>query len=312
VGHGKPEFALPEKGATYRADILFWFHNNGNTSYGATGSYSSRNLVWLSGGKVVDGRMHWSQPELVRYCTHSRQGCSYPDLLEDQGRYYLSATQKTEARINELDRDLLHDLWQQDSLNKVTRDGIVLDRSAVAAPGTKPEWPPMPRLRNLAEGNGFSIELWVHADRVTPGALLMDSRSETGAGVLVTTPTHSTFQIEFSDTSRSAKWDTDLVGSTASGLHHLVFIVDGGPKLVACVLNGTLCDGGPSNRPYGYGRFGRTRYLERFSDRTEAAPEIGNVTGGPSLKVAAAVARLRIYDRPLRISRAIGNFRAGP
>jgi hypothetical protein len=170
----------------------------------------------------------------------------------------------------------------------------------------------MPPLRSLAEGNGFSIDLWVHADRMVPNQILMDSRSESGAGVLVTTPTKSTLQIAFSDASRSAKWETDPAESTASGLHHVVFIVDGGPKLVACVVNGTLCDGGPSNRPYGYGRFRKTRYLERFSDRREAAPEIGNVTGGPSLEVAAAVARLRIYDRPLRISEAIGNYRAGP
>ena len=304
--------ACPMLWRTKDGHYLFWFHNNGNTSYGATGSYSSRNLVWLSGGKVVDGRMHWSQPELVRYCSHSRQGCSYPDLLEDQGRYYLSATQKTEARINELDRSLLHDLWQQDNLNTVSRDGIVLEHSPVAVPGTKPEKPSMPPLGSLAEGNGFSVELWVHADRLVPNRILVDSRSESGAGVLVTTPTKSTLQIAFSDASRSAKWETDPAESTASGLHHVVFIVDGGPKLIACVVNGTLCDGGPSNRPYGYGRFRQTRYLERFSGRREAAPEIGNVTGGPPLEVTAAVARLRIYDRPLRISEAIGNFRAGP
>jgi len=304
--------ACPMLWRTKDGRYLFWFHNNGNNSYGASGPYSSRNLVWLSGGKVIDGRMHWSQPELVRYCTHSRQGCSYPDLLEDQGRYYVSATQKTEARIHELDRDLLHDLWRQDSLNSVTRDGTVLDHSAVAPPAAKPEKLSMPPLPNLAEGKGFSVELWVHANRLAPGLVLLDSRSESGAGIVVTAPTNSTFQIEFSDATRSAKWATDPSEATTSGLHHVAFIVDGGPKLVACVPNGTLCDGGSSNRPYGYGRFLQTRYPERFSDQKEVAPEIGNVTGGPSLNVAPIVARLRIYDRPLRISETIGNFRAGP
>jgi hypothetical protein len=170
----------------------------------------------------------------------------------------------------------------------------------------------MPPLPNLAEGNGFSVELWVDADDPTPNSILVDSRSESGAGVLITALTNSTFQIEFSDGSRSAKWETDPVKRTTNRSHHVVFIVDGGPKLVACVLNGTLCDGGSANRPYGYGRFLQTRYLERFTDRKEAAPEIGNVTGGQSLHVAQTVTRLRIYDRPLRISEAIGNFRAGP
>lgn len=304
--------ACPMLWRTKDGRYLFWFHNNGNTSYGAKGPYSSRNVVWLSGGKVIDGRMHWSQPELIRYCTHARQGCSYPDLLEDQGRYYLSATQKTEARINELDQDLLRDLWRQDSLNTVTRHGMVLDYPPVTPPAAKPEKPSMPSLPNLAEGNGFSVELWVNADDLAPNRILVDSRSESGAGIVITAATNSTYQIEFSDGSRCAQWETDPVEPTASGHHHVVFIVDGGPKLIACVLNGALCDGGSANRPYGYGRFLQTRYLERFTDRKEPAPEIGNVTGGPSLNVAPTVTRLRIYDRPLRISAAIGNFRAGP
>jgi hypothetical protein len=140
----------------------------------------------------------------------------------------------------------------------------------------------------------------------------MGSQSKNGAGIRVTAPTHSTFQLEFSDASRSAEWETDPAEPTTSQLHHLVFIVDGGPKLIACILNGSLCDGDSRNRPYGYGRFLQTRFPERFSDRKEVAPEIGNVTGGPSLQVAPVVARLRIYDRPLRVSEAIGNFHAGP
>jgi hypothetical protein len=304
--------ACPMLWRTNDGHYLFWFHNNGNTSYGATGPYSSRNLVWLSGGKVVDGRMHWSQPELVRYCTHSRQGCSYPDLLEDQGRYYLSATQKTEARINQLDRDLLRDLWQQDSLNQVATKGLVLDHSATATAGAKLEKPTMPSLKSLAEGSGFSIEMWVPADRLAPGSVLMDSRGDNGAGILVAATTDATFKMELCDASCSTQWESDQLESKARGLHHVVFIVDGGPKLIACVIDGQLCDGGASGRPYGYARFRQTRYPERFSDRMVVAPELGDVTGGPSLDLSPTVARLRMYDRALRISEAVGNFRAGP
>ena len=91
--------ACPAVWRTNEGRDLFWFHNNGHTTFGAAPgeTYGSRNIVWLSGGKVINGRMHWSQPEVVRDRANPLQGCSYPSLLQDRGRYFIAATQKTEA-----------------------------------------------------------------------------------------------------------------------------------------------------------------------------------------------------------------------
>jgi hypothetical protein len=80
-----------------------------------------------------------------------------------------------------------------------------------------------------------------------------------------------------------------------------VITVDGGPKIITFVVNGTLCDGG-DQRQFGWGRFSPTL----------RAPNPGLEAGGvPMLTIAPAVRSLRLYSRALRTSEAVGNFRAG-
>jgi hypothetical protein len=85
-----------------------------------------------------------------------------------------------------------------------------------------------------------------------------------------------------------------------------VFIVDGGPKMVAVVVDGRLCDGGVE-RGYGYGRF-------VANAKAGAEAQLSDVTGGGSMRVApdfrGEVGLVRIYDRALRTTEAIGNYRA--
>jgi hypothetical protein len=77
-------------------------------------------------------------------------------------------------------------------------------------------------------------------------------------------------------------------------------IVDGGPKIITFIIDGILCDGG-DYRQFGWGRFN---------------PDYRGVEGmeilriGPSLK--GKIKSLRMYDRALLTSEAIGNYRYGP
>jgi hypothetical protein len=80
---------------------------------------------------------------------------------------------------------------------------------------------------------------------------------------------------------------------TAGGAAHVAAIVDGGPSIISFVVNGVLCDGG-EHRQFGWGRF---------------SPDFYDVTGGPELRIAPEVCTLRIYDRALRVSEAVGNWR---
>ena len=76
-------------------------------------------------------------------------------------------------------------------------------------------------------------------------------------------------------------------------------IVDGGPKVISFVVDGVLCDGGETSI-YGWGRF---------------SPELGDVNGSDTLRVAPGLKgrldRVRVYDRYLRTSEAVGNYHAG-
>ena len=305
--------ACPRIWKTANGRYLFWFHNNGHRWYSSGEAAGSRNLAWLSGGVEIGGKLHWSQPELVRYVDNFLEGCSYPDLIEQDGRYYLTATQKTEARVGEIPAEWLETLWSQFERKEVARDGLAADyRADSLCPGSSL---PMPRLPNLASGGGFTLELRLRMVYADPNQILFDSTGEDGAGVRVRTVWRHALEISISDGKRSFSWRTDpgLVGPDAP--HSAAFIVDGGPKLLSVVVDGQLCDGGSSDaRKYGYGRFHQSVFHAR--GRIERRQEIGDVTGGPEFRVLPdALPRtellgLRIYRRAVMTTEAIGNWRA--
>jgi hypothetical protein len=74
-----------------------------------------------------------------------------------------------------------------------------------------------------------------------------------------------------------------------------VSIVDGGPKIITFVVDGVLCDGG-DQRQFGWGRF---------------SPNYRGPNGAATLKICKPTRSLRLYNRALRTSEAVGNFRAG-
>jgi hypothetical protein len=82
-------------------------------------------------------------------------------------------------------------------------------------------------------------------------------------------------------------------------LHHLVVNVDGGPKIITFVVDGILNDGG-DYRQFGWGRF---------------SPNLYGINGANLLRVGpnleGSILSIRLYDRYLTTSQAIGNYRAG-
>ena len=294
---------------TRNGRYLLWFHNNGTTTYNNGLNSGSRNIAWLSGGQLKDGFMHWSQPEIVAYVEGGLEGCSYPDLIEEGGRYYLAATQKTEARVMDVDTDLLEALWQQDSRHDVTQDGLTLDlagkkcaaHSAAAAPRIPPLCGDLQRRKPRLDAAGsLTIDVAVKLSRLTPGQVILDSRDDAGRGYVLRTGERGTVRFEMSDGWQAAGWDSDAGLLKRSTLHHLVVIVDGRAKTVCFVVDGVLNDGG-AERPFGFGRFN---------------PTIKDISGGRTLELAPSLRgqlrHVRIYNRALRTTEAIGNFRALP
>jgi hypothetical protein len=278
----KTSRACPKLWRCKNGKYLFWFHNHSGLTF------AGRNPVWLTGGEVRDGRMHWSQPEIILYDAKPDMRMSYPDLIEQDGRYWVTETQKSVARVHELDRTLLEGLWSQGSVNEVAQEGLL---GEFASGKTK-----LPGTIDLGRCGGVSLEVWLTLDNDSTKEPLVDTRDADGRGIALSTAENGALAIELFDGQTKAAWQSDPGLIAAGKQHHVVAIVDAGPKILTFVVDGRLCDGGPA-RQYGWGRY---------------EGELGDVTGAGELHAAPAVEKLRLYRRYLRTSEAIGNFHAGP
>jgi hypothetical protein len=286
---------------------LYWFHNHGGRfirehPQRRSIAYEERNPVWLVSGEEVDSPqgkvIRWSQPEIVLYDDDPIIRMSYPDLVEDGGKYYLTETQKDVARVHELDDELLHGLWSQFDARGVPERGLVLDVTGGKEQVEAPRFPIfVQRSRRLDHGTeftraGFTLML---RGRFTPGAVLLDNRTPDGRGFVVrTTGEERGFDIVMSDGRTQSRWSSDPGSLDPSRDQHVVIVVDGGPKIISFLVDGVLQDGGEA-RQFGWGRFN---------------PNLKTVNGAPMLKIGRGVQRLRVYDRYLRTSEAIAAFRA--
>jgi hypothetical protein len=298
--------------------FLYWFHNHGGRFVGELGAagrggrspYDDRNPAWLLAGREVKTPqgllIEWSQPEILLYDDDPYIRISYPDLVEDGGKFYITETQKTVGRVHEIPPRLLDGLFNQWDSRRVATNGLLL--SLPAGP-PMPRQAPMPRLPEFNQRDtksedqrgkdlraGFSLDLWVKLDAFAPGQSLLDSRDATGQGLLVATTAAGAIRLALQDGRQESGWESDRGAIELDRLQHMVITVDGGPKIITFLVNGVLADGG-EQRQFGWGRF---------------SPNLRAPQGAPTLKIARSVASLRLYGRALRTSEAVGNFQAGP
>jgi len=298
---------------------LYWFHNHGGRFIlehpkRRTMAYEDRNPVWLCGGVERDtpqGKViAWSQPEIALYDDDTFIRMSYPDLVEDGGKYYVTETQKDVARVHLVDNKLLEGLWGQFENRRVARNGIALELPAAGKPLVTEC--PAPNLPDLIQRDskradygtkdlraGFSLDLWVQLPNLAAGQVLVDNRTSAGQGFCLQTTARGTLELVLNDGRTENRWDCDPGLLQPGKLHHVAAIVDGGPKVITFIVDGQLCDGGTA-RQFGWGRY---------------SPNFRSPKGDATLRIAAgpagAVKALRIYGRALRTSEAIGNFRGG-
>ena len=283
--------ACPRLWKTSNGKFLFWFHNHSGKDF------TGRNPAWIAGGVERNGHIHWSQPEILLYDDDVDVRISYPDLIEQDGRYWITETQKSIARVHEVDPVLLGGLWNQGQARTVARKGLVLAHQGGRA---IPSGIDMPRLPDLRHRGGFTIELWLEFTDLSAGQVILDTRDGAGKGVALTTTAEGSIRIDLGDGKNNANWASDPGLIEAGRPHHVVAIVDGGPKIISFVVDGVLCDGG-DGRQYGWGRF---------------SGELGDVNGARSLRVGPSfkgkLQTVRVYDRYLRASEAVSNWNAGP
>ena len=89
---------------------IYWFHNHDGKGY------EGRNPAWLLGGIEQDSPagkvIYWGRPLAVLAAKDDKVRISYPDFIEDDGKLFITETQKTVARVHEIPDALLRSLWE--------------------------------------------------------------------------------------------------------------------------------------------------------------------------------------------------------
>ncbi|MHB9134100.1 MAG: LamG-like jellyroll fold domain-containing protein [Armatimonadota bacterium] len=295
---------------------LYWYHNHGGTPIRTLPNgwdpYNDRNPAWLAAGIERDSPngkvIHWSQPEILLYDDDPYIRMSYPDLIEEDGHYYVTETQKCTARLHEIPPLLIDGLFKQHAPGEVALEGLALE----CASGVIPTEVPMPGLPAFLQRDytrsdhgvrdlraGFSIELQIRFESLQPGQVLLDNHTPAGQGICLRTTAQGSVEIVLNDGRTENRWECDPQLLQANRWHHIAVIVDGGPKIITFLIDGVLCDGGEC-RQFGWGRF---------------SPHLQQVHGDQLLRIGPSlhgdIAALRIYTRALRTSEMVGNWQAG-
>ncbi len=265
-----------------------WFHNHGK-DYTAdpSSAYLGRNPAWMCGGVEKDGKIYWSQPEIVLYSKNPTERISYPDFIEDEGKFYITETQKTIARVHEVDSSLLELMWNHLENAALATDGLLWELRVFDT-----ATPALPERINLSDGDGFALQFILNT-RNLPHGCILDGQDKLGTGIRLIYTRENTIRIYMNDGERQLCWDTDPLKNPVS---HITVNVDGAASVLSFLTDGEFNDGGDA-RDYGFCRI----------DACFASPRgAGALTCGPA---GTGLRLLRCYDRYLRIGEAVGNYR---
>ena len=209
--------------------------------------------------------------------------------------------------MHQIDNKLLEGLWNQFGNRKQAQDGIVTTWKnsghdfpqtiqAPSLPGFYKVDPSKADMGGMHLRNGFTIDICFNLANIEEGQVLLDARDSTGKGWSVSTTADATIQLSLCDVRTRSVWDCDKNMLQPGKDHYVSIIVDGGPQIIAFVVDGILNDGGDT-RQFGWGRF--SPYLQSVSGSKELV--IGE-------KINGNIKSVTIYNRALTISEAIGNY----
>jgi hypothetical protein len=99
---------------------------------------------------------------------------------------------------------------------------------------------------------------------------------------------------------RMGRAETDAGLLQQGKLHHVSFIIDGGPDIISSVVDGRFCDGG-SEHQFGW------KWFDTYLEDVTTPDKLLRIA--PSLQ--GEVLSLRLYNRPLRTAEVIQNYYAG-
>ena len=251
---------------------LHWSHNHGGVPLNpGSAGYRDRNPAWVRFGveAVTEAgtMLHWSQPEVLLYTDHpTTDRISYPDLLIEEDAWYISETQKSYARIHRVPHRIHEAALQYFEPGTELDEGFprtngellrwdALDNGPLPTAFSPPSLPSSNQDQDSVlrcERAGFTIDLTLHSPNVNPGTLL-DLCDVAGHGLQLNLTEDNTVRLWMNDGRHECGWSSSPVSLATESPLSIAVVVDGGPNIIAFVINGQFDDGGP-HRQFGWGR----------------------------------------------------------
>jgi len=275
---------------------VLWFHNH------SEGNFWNRNPVWISGGVEVNGEIQWSQPEILLYDDNLVSRMSYPDWIEENGRYWVTQTNKYVAKIHEVDPALLEGMWNQAANNISTAvDRQYYVKQALSDTTNSIDLPQIFTKHN--NQSGISIDFWLYLPQsISEDAILLNYDSQ-GIKIILRKSADDELVIILGDEQLLEAYTTEKIVFDLGTNNHVSLNIDFFSGIKTIFVNGSLMDGG-SNKKQGWLR---TEFMSMVPTNNQNSGNIINfdLANGMQLR------NLRIFDRYLRTSEVIGNFKAG-
>lgn len=264
---------------------LLWYHNNGATGF------DHRNPAWISGGIEKDGKIHWSQPELLIYGpdrSYETGRFSYPDLVEEDGKYWVSTTQKTTATIHEVPAWFFEMLWGQFDETNLVLDGLIGSFDVLSESKELELSAPL----NMNNG-GFAFDFWIQVDEFK-NATILDGQTQNGSNIEINLSENGTLELELSIGLDTVELTSDSNRLQTQTPHHVAILVDSDAEICYMLIDGSICDGG-GKEVFGFNWFNND--MSRF--------EVNSL----SLKdFSGKIEKFRAYGQKMFTSQFISNY----
>lgn len=258
---------------------LYWFHNHGGKFIldmvcgklrnNFPSPYSDRNPVWLCGGTEVatdNGlEIRWGEPQIVLYDRDRDTRMSYPDFIMENGRCFLTETEKKVARIHEIPTDFLESLFTPVELKSVAvSEGGEIDFSVIAHPDNV-----------FMPGANYTLRF--ELDSFTPGTLCR-SVNDNGLGFEVKINENNKVLFLWLDPQQGVFAASEtLPGRTRD----LKITLDMCAAVLSFTADGRFCDGG-DEKQFGWQRLSR---------------DMSNLFAGGNGKLGSMVKRMTVYEK---------------
>jgi len=277
--------ACPRLWKCKNGKYLLWYHNNGEKGF------KHRNPAWVSGGIEKDGKIYWSQPEIfIHGPDHSYETgrFSYPDLVEEDGKYWVSTTQKTTATIHEVPAGFFEMLWSQFDKSNIISKGLIGSFETLSGDEQLKLFKPL----NMNNG-GFAMDFWINIDEFKEAIIFEGIDSKMG-NIELTLSHNGILEFILTNERETMKLTSDSNRLEKGKTHYVAIIVDADAKICYMLIDGSICDGG-GKEIFGFSWFDNT--LMGIETHTIS---VRNFPG--------KIDKLRLYGQHMFTSQFVSNY----